>query len=75
MLDIPGRQIATTFQVGGHPSFVVTGLYPLAISLTPQQSLFYNTLNTLSHFGAAIVIVLAAIIIIFVNRYNKRRSA
>lgn len=28
MLDIPGRRTVTTFMVGGHPHFIITGLYP-----------------------------------------------
>jgi DNA-binding beta-propeller fold protein YncE len=40
MLDIPGRSIVTSIGVGGIPSFIITGLYPPAISstTTPQQT-------------------------------------
>lgn len=36
MLDIPGRRIVTTIAVGGHPHFIITGLYPPAHSTLPN---------------------------------------
>lgn len=40
MLDVPGRSIVTNIAVGGSPYFIITGLYPSAISptSTPQQT-------------------------------------
>jgi DNA-binding beta-propeller fold protein YncE len=38
MLDLLSHQGIKTFQVGGVPRFIITGLYPSLFSLTPQQS-------------------------------------
>ncbi|HZR42255.1 MAG TPA: YncE family protein [Ktedonobacteraceae bacterium] len=37
MVDVPGRQIVSTLTVGGHPHFLITGLYPPPVT-TSQQS-------------------------------------
>jgi DNA-binding beta-propeller fold protein YncE len=38
MLDIPGRRIVTTITVGGHPHFIITGLYPPVATATPSPT-------------------------------------
>ena len=38
MLDLPHRQIAYTVDVGGTPHFVITGLYPPSIQITPPKA-------------------------------------
>src|SRR5258706_12840360 len=38
MLDLPSRQIAYTVDVGGTPHFVITGLYPPSIHITPAKA-------------------------------------
>jgi DNA-binding beta-propeller fold protein YncE len=38
MLDLPGRQIAYTVDVGGTPHFVITGLYPPSTHITPPKA-------------------------------------
>ncbi|HZS75882.1 MAG TPA: YncE family protein [Ktedonobacteraceae bacterium] len=73
MLDIPGRQIVTTIQVGGNPHFIITGLYPTLISLTPQQSVLVSILSTLLHYGGAVIIALIPIIWILRERLMKKR--
>jgi DNA-binding beta-propeller fold protein YncE len=37
MLDIPGRRVVTTFTVGGHPHFIITGLYPPVTNPVPSS--------------------------------------
>ncbi len=74
MLDVPGRQTIKTIAVGGHPRFVITGLYPSLISFTPQQSLLYTFLDTLAHYGAAILIALLAIALIVYDHLRIRRA-
>ena len=74
MLDVPGRQTITTLRVGGHPSFVITGLYPSSISYTPQQSLLLTLLNNLAHYGAALIVVLVAIVAVIYDRRRTRHS-
>ena len=74
MVDIPGRSVVNTFHVGGQPHFIITGLYPSFISLTPQQSAFVTILSNLLHYGAALVVVLAAVIAIIINRRKISRS-
>jgi DNA-binding beta-propeller fold protein YncE len=71
MLDIPGRQLVTTFHVGGNPQFIITGLYPPAIGTTPQQA---SVLGTIINIAAYIfVIALLIIPILFFRRYAKAR--
>ena len=72
--DVSKEGVINTFHVGGQPHFIITGLYPSYISLTPQQSFLLNAFATLLHYIAAIVVVLAAVIGIIVNRRKTRRS-
>lgn len=73
MLDLPGRQAVKTFQVGGNPRFIITGLYPSVLSLTPQQATVLSIVDNLLHYAAAILIVLATVIVIIINRRKIRR--
>jgi hypothetical protein len=68
MLDIPGRATVTTFQVGGNPQFIITGLYPPAV---PQDSVLSKILNI-----GAYVLVIALIIVplLLLRRYTKARN-
>jgi DNA-binding beta-propeller fold protein YncE len=36
MLDVPGRRVITTLTVGGHPHFIITGLYPPVTTAAPS---------------------------------------
>lgn len=69
MLDVPGRQIANTFSVGGSPRFVITGLYPPVLGTTPQQATTYGTILNI----VAYIFVLALFIvpIVLFRRYAK----
>jgi hypothetical protein len=72
MLDIPGRQLITTFNVGGNPQFIITGLNPPAIATTPQQA---NILGTIVNIAAyALVAALIIVPLIFFIRYAKVRK-
>ncbi|HEX6480397.1 MAG TPA: YncE family protein [Ktedonobacteraceae bacterium] len=74
MLDLPGRNVVKIFHVGGQPRFIITGLYPSLLSLTPQQASVVSILENLSHYAAAVVVVLAAVIAILINRRKITRS-
>jgi len=74
MVDLPGHQVVKIFHVGGQPHFIITGLYPSFLSLTPQQASLVSILENLSHYVAAIIVVLAAIIAIIINRRKSTRS-
>ncbi len=74
MLDIPGRQVVNTFHVGGQPHFIITGLYPSLLSLTPQQTSVLSIVDNLLHYAAAVVIVLATVFVIVINRRKTRRT-
>lgn len=72
MLAIPDRQTITTLRVGGHPQFVITGLYPSSISYTPQQSIILAFLNNLAHYGAALLVAIVTIVLLIYNRIHTR---
>ncbi len=74
MLDLPGHSVVKMFQVGGNPRFIITGLYPSLLSLTPQQSFLLSFIENISHYAAAIVFVLATVIVLFLNRKKIRWS-
>ena len=68
MLDIPGRATVTTFQVGGNPQFIITGLYPPAV---PQNS----PLSKLLNIGAYVLVVALIVVpLLFFRRYAKTRN-
>ena len=69
MLDIPGRQLITTFNVGGNPRFIITGLNPPAIGTTPQQASILGTILNVAAY--ALVIALLIVPIILFSRYAK----
>jgi hypothetical protein len=72
MLDIPGRQLITTFNVGGNPQFIITGLNPPAIGTTPQQASILGTILNIAAY--ALVVALIIVPIIFFTRYTKVRK-
>lgn len=68
MLDIPGRATVTTFQVGGNPQFIITGLYPPAV---PQNS----PLSKLLNIGAYVLVVALIVVpLLLFRRYAKTRN-
>jgi DNA-binding beta-propeller fold protein YncE len=71
MLDIPGRQLMTTFHVGGNPQFIITGLNPPVLGTTPQQA---NIVSTFLPLAAYILIgVLFMVPILVLRRQSKAR--
>jgi DNA-binding beta-propeller fold protein YncE len=72
MLDVPGRQLITTFNVGGDPQFIITGLNPPAIATTPQQASILGTLINIAAY--ALVAALIIVPIIFFLRYARSRK-
>lgn len=74
MLDIPGRQTVKTFSVGGTPHFIITGLYPSLISLTPQQSFIVRNVGNFVEYGAAGLLLLFTIFLIVSQRRRQAKS-
>ncbi|MBE3558010.1 MAG: YncE family protein [Ktedonobacteraceae bacterium] len=71
MLDIPGRQTINTFNVGGSPHFIITGLYPPAIGTTPQQA---STFGTIANIAAYVLVAAILIVpVLLLVRSSKRR--
>jgi hypothetical protein len=69
MLDIPAHVVITTIHVGGHPRFIITGLYPPLLAKTPQQAAF---LSIVLNIGAyAIVAILLIVPIVLFVRYSR----
>ncbi len=71
MLDLLGHQVIKTFQVGGSPRFIITGLYPSLFSLTPQQSSVLTWLAGSSHYIAVGVVVIVTIVLILMPKPQK----
>lgn len=72
MLDIPGRTVIQTINVGGNPGFIITGLYPPALGNTPQQASIIDTIATIAAY-----ILVAALVLVpvwFVVRQNRKRK-
>jgi DNA-binding beta-propeller fold protein YncE len=74
MLDIPGHQVVVTLQVGGHPSFIITGLYPLPLSLTPRQAALVNVLVNALHYAAAVIVLITGIAAVAFQKYREKRN-
>lgn len=77
MLDLPGRRTVTTIAVGGHPHFIITGLYPPPASETPQPQTTEQHASSLFPLNWLIVeVVLLAIAVFLIGfllwRYRFR---
>jgi hypothetical protein len=71
MLDIPGRQQISTFNVGGDPQFIITGLNPPVLATTPQQT---QLLGTLANIAAYILVAALLIVpIVFFMRHSRKK--
>lgn len=69
MLDIPTHQITNTFDVGGNPRFIITGLNPPVFAPNPQQA---HTLQTVITVVAYIIVAALLVVpIILFRRYSK----
>jgi len=71
MLDIPGKQIVNTIQVGGSPRFIITGLYPPLIGTTPQDASVWGTIINIAAY--VLVIALLIVPIILFQRYARSK--
>ena len=69
MLDIPTHQITTTFDVGGNPQFIITGLNPPVFAPNPQQAHILQNVVTIVAY--VIVAALLVVPIILFRRYAK----
>jgi hypothetical protein len=69
MLDVPARQVITTFPVGGTPHFIITGMYPPVIGTTPQQATIWSTVLNVAAY--AFVIALLVVPILLFRKYAK----
>lgn len=69
MLDIPTHQITATFDVGGNPRFIITGLNPPVFAPNPQQA--HTLQNVITVVAYVIVAVLLVVPIILFMRYTK----
>lgn len=74
MLDIPGHeQLLATIHVNGDPHFIITGVYPPALVVTPAQAPILNTLVNIAGYG--IVLILLIVPIILFTRSARRSRA
>ena len=64
LLDIPGRQLMTTFNVGGNPQFIITGLNPPVIGTTPQQATLVSWFLPLAAYILIGVLVIVPILVL-----------
>jgi DNA-binding beta-propeller fold protein YncE len=71
MLDIPGKQIVNTILVGGHPRFIITGLYPPLIGTTPQEASIWGTVINVAAY--VLVIALLIVPIVLFQRYARSK--
>lgn len=75
MLDIPGREIVQTINVGGGPRFIITGLYPPALGNNPQQASIIDTVATIGAYALVAVLVLVpAWLVVRQNRKRKKEA-
>lgn len=64
MYDVPGRQPINTLAVGGSPQFIITGLYPPALSQTTSSS--PDRLLTIVNIVAYVLIVFLLVGLLFI---------
>jgi DNA-binding beta-propeller fold protein YncE len=81
MLDLLGRQIANTIDVGGTPHFVITGLYPPSTSITPPKApvkqastLEMVANNKLVIMASVLAFVLLVLALILMLRYRQTQK-
>ncbi|MBA2286765.1 MAG: YncE family protein [Ktedonobacteraceae bacterium] len=72
MLDIPGKQIVKTINVGGDPHFIIVGLYPPLVGTTPQQASIWTTVINIVAYALVIAFLLVPMVILW--RVNKKKQ-
>jgi DNA-binding beta-propeller fold protein YncE len=75
MLDVPARQLITTFHVGGQPHFIITGLYPPAVATTPSQAQNSEQLFTIAAYTALAIIIAVPLLIFWLRRRRRVEKA
>lgn len=78
MLDIPGRQTVTTLTVGGHPHFIITGLYPpssTTASTQPPSTTSFPSWQMLLLILFAVIFFVALIAILIILRLMWRQRS
>jgi DNA-binding beta-propeller fold protein YncE len=70
MCDIPAHQITNTFDIGGSPHFIITGLNPPLLTTTTQQTQTSQQAQTPQAI-LVIVLLLAPIILFIVANKSK----
>lgn len=73
MLDIPGRQVVTTINVGGSPHFIITGLYPPLLGTTPQQASIWQIVASIAAYLFIAALLLGPLV--FWWRRNHKLAA
>ena len=68
MLDVPGRQIANTIDVGGTPHFIITGLYPPLLGSTPQEATTWRIIINIAAGVVLLVLIAGSVLLIRRNR-------
>jgi hypothetical protein len=68
MIDVPGRQIVNTIDVGGTPHFIITGLYPPLLGTTPQEASTWTNVLRIAGFVLILVFILGSTLLIRRNR-------
>lgn len=71
MLDLVERTVVATFQVGGDPHFVITGLYPPALGTTPQQVSLTQTFTIIGGY-LLVGLLLSVPVWLFWRSRNKK---
>ncbi|HEU5382139.1 MAG TPA: hypothetical protein VFV38_42530, partial [Ktedonobacteraceae bacterium] len=74
LLDLAGRQVSNTFNVGGDPHFVITGLYPPVLGTTPQQAFLADTVSNVAIYLLVALVVLLPFWFVW-RRSRKQKKA
>jgi len=74
MMDVPGRTIINTINVGGDPRFIITGLYPPVLGTTPQETSTWKTLIDIAAGIILFVLVAGSFLLIRRNRALNRST-
>jgi hypothetical protein len=71
LLDVPGKQVVKILAVGGAPHFIITGLYPPALTTTSRPASSSHTLITIVIYLLVIDVVLLGLRFAW-KQYRKR---
>jgi hypothetical protein len=74
MFDVPGKQLGTTFTVGGDPRFIITGLYPPTIRNSPQNNANGSPIPANLLLWVAVIALLLLLAIAGLLVFGRRRK-